>query len=115
MRVCSVAGCPAIYEGAASRCPAHRKRADRERGTAAERGYQGRGHRAFRDEVLTRDPVCVLCDIRQATVADHYPRSRRELVELGMDPNDASNGRGLCAPCHSIETVKHQPGGFLAA
>src|SRR5690606_30750106 len=88
MRVCSVAGCPTIYDGTGSRGPGHRKRADRDRGTAAERGYTGRGHRAFREEVLTRDPICVMCEIRQATVADHYPRSRRELVELGMDPND---------------------------
>lgn len=114
MRVCSVAGCPTIYDGSASRCQRHRKAADRGRGTAGERGYQGRGHRAFRDEVLTRDPICVLCELRQATVADHYPHSRRELEHLGLDPNDPERGRGLCHPCHSIETAKHQPGGFLA-
>lgn len=112
MRVCVVAGCPEIFEGASSRCPEHARRADRQRGTASERGYTGAGHRGFRRAVLTRDPVCVLCEIRQSTIADHFPRSRRELIDLGMDPNDPDAGRGLCKPCHDGETARHQPGGW---
>ena len=113
MRVCSVHGCATIYpttEG--SRCQAHRAEADRRRGTTSERGYSTRGHRSFRTQVLHADPVCVLCQLRPSTVADHYPHSRRELIELGMDPNDPAMGRGLCKTCHDQSTARDQPGGW---
>ena len=112
MRVCSVAGCPELYAGKHSKCPRHRGEADRARGTATERGYNSAGHARFRDAVLDRDPICVLCDQRQATVADHHPHSRRQLIEAGLDPNDPIYGRGLCKPCHDSETTRNQPGGF---
>lgn len=113
-RVCSTPGCPQITNG--GRCSTCRARADRERGTAAERGYSGDHVTRFRTGVLERDPVCVHPDgcTDPATVADHWPRSRRELVALGLDPNDPKHGRGLCTRHHGIETAKHQPGGFLA-
>ena len=110
MRVCSVHGCPEISE--ATRCPRHRRVADSERGTATQRGYNSAGHRRFRDAVLDRDPICVGCSRAQSTVADHYPRSRRELEESGLDPNDPEYGRGLCAPCHNAATAVNQPGGW---
>jgi len=113
MRVCSVAGCPAIYEASeGSRCLAHRRAADRARGTATQRGYASKGHRRFRDAVLARDPICVLCGNKEATVADHHPHSRKELIELGLNPNDPQYGRGLDKRCHDQETAKHQPGGW---
>jgi 5-methylcytosine-specific restriction protein A len=58
--------------------------------------------------------MCVLCGVQFSTVADHYPLSRRELVELGLNPNDPQYGRGLDHRCHSIETARNQPGGFTA-
>ena len=66
--------------------------------------------------MLTRDPLCVIC-LRAgrtvvSTVADHWPVDRRELVARGMDPDDPSGGRGLCASCHGKETAIHQPGGW---
>jgi len=115
MRVCSVAGCPTIFprdEG--SRCPAHRRAADKARGSATDRGYTSKGHRSFRNQTLARDPICVLCGLAQSTVADHHPRSRKELQALGMNPNDPSYGRGLCESCHNKETAQHQPGGWHA-
>lgn len=113
MRVCSVNGCPNLYPtNQGSRCSEHRAAADQRRGTAAQRGYTGRGHQTFRNAVLNRDPICVLCGIAQSTVADHYPRSRKELTDLHMDPNDPDNGRGLCKTCHDRETATHQPGGW---
>lgn len=109
-RVCTVAGCPEFTQG--GRCDAHRAAAESKRGTARQRGYD-RGHeQQFRPAVLARDPVCVLCKQRPSQHADHYPLSRRELVEQGEDPNDPRNGRGLCGPCHSSETARHQPGGW---
>jgi 5-methylcytosine-specific restriction protein A len=114
MRVCSVAGCPTIYEDTNSRCITHRREADKARGTKHERGYDSRGHKSFRNQTLMRDPICVLCHARESTVADHYPLSRRDLIEGGMDPNDPNHGRGLCVSCHNKETAQHQPGGFMS-
>jgi 5-methylcytosine-specific restriction protein A len=113
MRVCSVTGCGTLYpktEG--SRCAAHRVQADRARGTASERGYTSPGHRTFRNAVLHRDPICVVCQQRESTVADHHPLSRRELIARGMNPNDPHHGRGLCKPCHDSQTALNQPGGW---
>jgi 5-methylcytosine-specific restriction protein A len=109
---CSVPGCPEIIEPGRSRCPAHDRQADRDRGTAAERGYNSRGHQRFRQAVLAADPVCVECRQRWSTVADHWPRSRRELIDAGLDPNDPRYGRGLCKPCHDRSTGRAQPGGW---
>ena len=113
MKVCNVSGCGTLHDSKGGRCPTHARDADKGRGTARDRGYNTRGHQAFRDAVLTRDMVCVIPDCMQwATVADHYPHSRRELVDMHMNPNDPRFGRGLCLIHHSIETAQHQPGGF---
>ncbi len=109
---CTVPGCSELVDG--GRCPAHRAQAEEARGTSAERGYSGPGHDAFREAVLARDPYCVVCMKRKSVAADHHPYSRRQLVLLGLDPNDPDRGRGLCWRCHSRETAKHQPGGWAA-
>ena len=104
-------GCPVLID-TAGRCPAHSKAADKARGTAAQRGY-GREHRTrFREGVLAREPICVLCLSASSTVADHYPLDKRELIAAGMDDHDPANGRGLCAPCHNRHTAATQPGGW---
>lgn len=118
MKVCPVPGCPNLT--ASGRCEDHKKAADKARGTSTERGYKTRGHlRRFRPGVLERDPLCVLCleegkPPRLSTVADHFPLSRRELIELGLDPDDPQHGRGLCKRHHDRETARHQPGGWNA-
>lgn len=112
MKICNERDCPIKVPAGVKRCPKHTRERDRKRGTPTQRGY-GQEHRTrFREGVLARNPICVLCLRRPATEADHYPRSRDELVELGLDPNDPRFGRGLCHPCHSKETAAHQPGGF---
>lgn len=109
--MCNVTGCPTPTDS--GRCAEHERKADRARGSSTERGY-GTEHRTrFRSAVLARDRRCVLCSA-PATVADHWPLSRRELVDRGLDPNDPAAGRGLCRRCHSIETAKWQPGGWAA-
>ena len=109
------ADCPAVIESG-TRCEtcakAKARTHDKARGSSAERGYTGRGHKAFRHAVLDRDPICVLCRAAWATVADHHPLSRKQLVDQDLDPNDPNNGRGLCKPCHDRETARHQPGGW---
>lgn len=112
LRVCNTPGCPELIPPGQGRCDTHRRQADRRRGTPAERGYTSQGHLNFRRQVLARDPICVMCRATRATVADHHPRDRRELVRLGLNPNDPTYGRGLCHTCHSIATAQAQPGGW---
>jgi len=111
VKVCSKPGCPNLTTS--GRCTACRRKADVARGTATQRGYTSRGHRNFRAAVLRRDPICTVCQLAPSTVADHWPDSRRDLLAAGLDPNDPDRGRGLCAKCHSSETARLQPGGWL--
>lgn len=111
MRVCSVVGCPELTTG--GQCTEHRRQADARRGSARERGYDARWERKRR-RYLARHPICVLCG-GQATVADHHPESRRDLVAMGVpDPDADDRLRPLCTPCHNAETARHQPGGWNA-
>lgn len=117
LTTCSCQGCPG-HTGAcpqlveSGRCTGCQRTADRKRGTARQRGYGHRHETRFRRKVLRRNPVCVLCHAAPATVADHYPRGRDELVLLGLDPDDPQYGRGLCQTCDSAQTAQRQPGGF---
>lgn len=107
-RVCSRPGCPTLHEGT-GRCPECRAQADRDRRPEGN-PYSTPGHLAFREAVLARDPICVLCMRVHATVADHYPIERRDLVEQGLDPNDPARGRGLCKRCHDQHTARTASG-----
>lgn len=113
MRVCSVSGCPTIFDsGNGSRCPTHTLEA-KQAHWSKSKAYNTKGHRIrFRIGVLTRDPICVLCEVAESTDADHHPRSRAELVALSLDADDPQYGRGLCSLCHKRETAMHQPGGW---
>lgn len=120
LKVCSTSGCPHLTSS--GRCEACQAKADTRRGTRQRRGY-GRAHETrFRPGVLRRDPICT-CDqqgqhthgrrcYQPATVADHWPIDKRELVAQGMDSNDPAHGRGLCAACHNAITSLIQPGGW---
>lgn len=104
MRVCSTPGCPRLHSGA-GKCPECRADTDRMRRPHGN-PYTSRGHQQFREQVLARDPICVECRADRATVADHAPTERWELVEQGLDPNDPEFGQGLCATCHNAKTAK---------
>lgn len=112
LKTCSVSGCPELVP--TGRCTEHTRQADRRRGSAARRGYGTRHAKSFREGVLAKHPYCVLGCGRKAAHADHWPLDRQTLVLRGMDPDDPANGRGLCHPCHSSETARHQPGGWAA-
>ena len=115
-KVCSTPGCPSIVLFSAGRCADCRAKADKARGTPAQRGYKSSGHKRFRSAVLARDPVCVECKVRPSQHADHWPVSKRELIARGLDSNDPFYGRGLCAVCHSKATAASpsQRGGWNA-
>lgn len=110
LTVCTTTGCPELTSG--GRCATCRRNAEQERGTAAQRGYGHEHRERFRPAVLAKHPVCVVCQARPSTVADHWPIDRRTLELRGADPDDPIHGRGLCHPCHSRETAQHQPGGW---
>ena len=117
LRPCSVPGCEERQAG--RMCALHAGRARRDR-NAATAPYRRAAHTdRFRAAVLQLDQAgrptapCALCG-RPATIADHHPRTRRRLVELGLDPDDPAYGRPLCWPCHSAHTGRTSPGGFAA-
>lgn len=113
-KVCSTPGCPALCRS--GRCTTCSASAEQRRGSSNARGY-GTPHRTrFRAGVLAKHPICQHpdgCD-QPSTVADHWPHSRRELVALGMDPDNPQHGRGLCHRHHGQATAQtpDQRGGW---
>ena len=86
-------------------CARHYRQADQARGTSQERGYGKRHQGRFRSAVLDAAGFrCVLCG-GEATVADHFPLTRRQLVAGGEDPDDPRHGRALCKECHDRHTA----------
>lgn len=106
--------CPAFGCDRETPCPQHppKRRPDVDRENSHRRGYGGkRWHRA-RGIVLRRDPLCTAgpdlapagCDA-PSTRADHYPRTRRQLLADGVtDPDDPELMRGLCEHHHNRHT-----------
>lgn len=115
LKVCSRPGCPHLT--ATGRCSDCARAADQARGTAAARGYDSTW-RARRHAYLVRHPLCLRLHptcTAMATVADHHPTSRRDLITAGCTDPDADHRiRPLCKPCHDIETARNQPGGWNA-
>ena len=115
--------CPACRQLTTTkgRCPTCTLTYDQARGTPHQRGYTATHRNTFRHHVLTRDPDCQcpgcpVCThpnrtcVRDSTDADHHPHTRRQLIALGLDPNDQQYGRGLCHRCHSHHTAKQRHG-----
>src|SRR5690606_5357067 len=112
-KVCNVPGCPELIPPTHTRCPTHKREARAKQ--AGNNTYTTRAHRNFRTAVLTRDPICTHPGCHNwSTVADHYPRTRRELEALGLNPNDPQYGRGLCTTHHNQHTAQTSPGGWAA-
>lgn len=113
MRVCNVPSCGTLFNGTGGRCPTHAQAARAKR--VDNKPYSTKAHQGFRTSVLRRDRICVIpgCT-KRSTVADHHPRTRRELVALNLDPNDPQYGRGLCTHHHNTHTARTSPGGWHA-
>jgi 5-methylcytosine-specific restriction protein A len=112
--VCNQHDCGTLIQktpGTDGRCPKHRHTADQDRRPTGN-PYTTKAHRTFRETVLTRDPICVLCRREPSTVADHYPTERKDLIAQGINPNDPVHGRGLCKRCHDKHTARTSPGGW---
>ena len=101
MHPCNHSGCLRITSERF--CPEHQRQQeklyDQARGTSAERGY-GTNHRRWRQLILARDPICMVCHVKQSTEADHIDGNNKNL--------DMDNGQGLCKRCHSQKTAQEQ-------
>lgn len=105
--------CGTLFNGTGGRCPTHAKAARAQR--VDNKPYGTKAHQDFRRAVLTRQPTCAIPGCNEAsTVADHHPRTRRELQDAGLNPNDPQYGRGLCTPHHNTHTARTSPGGWHA-
>ncbi|MFF3377177.1 HNH endonuclease [Streptomyces sp. NPDC002680] len=51
-----------------------------------------------RPAVLARDPICMICGVRESTVADH--------IEPMTDNHELEALQGVCDPCHRQKTAK---------
>lgn len=107
-KVCSRPGCPNLVDAGTGRCDACAGGSERERGTAAERGYDSRW-RATRAGFLEEYPFCAEAGCMSlAEDVDHIDGEG----PLGPRGHDWSNLRGLCKAHHSRRTARDQPGGW---
>lgn len=84
------------------------------RANATDRGYDAKWRRN-RARFLKANPSCTDCG-QPATVADHDPVSRRDLIARGEKHPDAwRHLKPRCKPCHDRRTGRAQPGGWHAA
>lgn len=109
---CAHPGCPNLTHDrfCSDHAKQERKRYDRERGTAAQRGYGSRW-RKYRKWFLTQNPLCVKCKeegkLTPATDVDHIQAVKGPNDPLFWEP---SNHQALCHSCHSRKTVKENGG-----
>jgi 5-methylcytosine-specific restriction protein A len=98
-RPCTHPGCPALTE-AGGPCPKHKKDRDKERGTAAQRGYDRRW-RKYRRRFLDENPLCEECNREGcdivATVVHHHREVSSRDDPLFWEPR---NHAALCRECH---------------
>lgn len=107
---CSAPGCHRLQP-----CPAHPRgnqgTYDRMRGPSSQRDY-GAKHRRWREQVLTRDPVCTTCNVEASRIADHViPLTHGRAAGWGEERLwSLSNGAGTCAGCHNRKTARERDG-----
>lgn len=122
LRVCPTPGCSELTAG--GRCTGCKARAERQRGTAAQRGYNSGHWRVQRRACLRRDPICTCVDrgcghgsacLAPSTVADHDPHERKDLLAQGVaDPDALCYLKGKCKRCHDRKTAGTRAGGWAA-
>jgi len=104
-RPCRNRACPQLTNDSSGYCEQHKKQAqqqqDRERGTAAERGYDGRWRR-IRAMVLTEEPLCRECmktnRVTAASEVDHIDGNVHNMSRSNLQP--------LCGYHHKVKTAK---------
>lgn len=96
-RICAQPGCGALVER--GKCDRHRGAYDRQRGTAAQRGYGALWQRESR-WFLSCNPLCVDCKdngrTEPATLVHHEPPHEGDMRKFW----DVDTWVPLCAACH---------------
>jgi 5-methylcytosine-specific restriction protein A len=89
--------------------PVVRAESDQRRSSSTERGYGSHWRRVIRPAFLRANPLCCLCGAL-AEVPDHWPVTRAELVEQGVeDPDSFDRLRPLCKECHARHGLSYKP------
>lgn len=108
-KLCRYPGCRMLHTNRGGYCDEHRRtewrRDSAARGSAVERGYDGRWHK-IRAQKLKADPLCARCEARgRVTVADvvHH----RDHNPFNNHPD---NHESLCRACHDIEHSRGKQG-----
>ena len=99
--ICRYPGCGALVGGGGGYCVRHSKSYEKERGSAAERGYDARWRKA-RLSFLRDNPICNDCRDELATVVDHIIPHKGNLDLFW----DQENWQPLCKRCHDRKTVR---------
>ena len=102
---CAFPGCAATVPAGERYCEKHRKQEaqkyDRERGSAASRGYNARWRRV-RAQILAEEPLCrrhfARGEIVPAVEVHHIDGDVTNLARENLEP--------LCKQCHARETAK---------
>lgn len=115
MTTCTEPGCPQLV--AHGYCDQHRKQrrrqSDSRRPSASVRGYDHKW-RKNAQAFLMFHPTCIDCG-NKATVPDHDPTSRADLLAQGVtDPDAWHRMKPRCTTCHNKRTAQAQPGGWAA-
>jgi 5-methylcytosine-specific restriction enzyme A len=113
-RPCAQPGCSELVRGRDSTCEEHARQRASQRENRGGSSYGRRWSATIQPQFLYHNPWCALCG-REAKVADHYPKSRKDLIKEGVDMPDAFRRmRPLCMACDAKERPKREPGGFHA-
>jgi 5-methylcytosine-specific restriction protein A len=108
----AVPSCPELTTGGP--CAEHAKQRAKQRTNRGGSAYGRNWRERVQPRFIYQNPWCVLCG-RAASVADHWPTSRRDLVARGEPNPDAfEHLRALCKACDAKERPKREPGGWLA-
>ena len=94
-RVCVEAGCPELIDQGRSRCRAHERELDRERGTPAERGYDREYERAKRQPEYRDATLCATCG--EPFTRDNPKTAGHKLDIRTYGPNNA----GIIPECRT--------------
>ncbi len=114
-RPCSYPGCGTLVHDGSGRCAAHpfQRLQDKQRGTAAQRGYGYKWQQASKAFLLDH-PLCECpdCDagrkrVRASEVVDHHIPHRGDMKLFW----DRTNWRGMAKVCHDAKTAR-EDGGF---
>jgi 5-methylcytosine-specific restriction protein A len=113
VKICAEPNCPNLTTS--TRCETHRKalrrKHDKRRPTARQRGYNAQWERTRRD-YLTTFPICQWHEGCLSPAVDvHHIDGQGPKGERG---HDWSNLMGLCHPHHSKVTATEQAGGWNA-